>query len=182
MAGYYDFNVTGAELAQKINTAFDNKVENIKDGTNSSIKQKDNTATGDHAAALGKGTIADKQGMVAVGQYNKTGEAGDLFVVGGGTGTGDRQNVIQVQKDQISVFKDLAIQNGQCWLEIKENGDIAIHHAAGQKSLRIKAYENDFTVLIEDRVDNHTVLFDVDTISYTDDDGTLTKTWKELLS
>lgn len=63
-------------------------------------------AKGVNSASFGEGTIANVYGSVAMGMYNKeltgssvttTGQV-DLFVVGGGSGTSSRRNVLRVTK------------------------------------------------------------------------------------
>lgn len=63
-----------------------------------------NSATGKDAIALGYGTTADKDYLVAIGEKNATPEAGDLFVVGNGSYEHDQKStVLQVNRTKVKI-------------------------------------------------------------------------------
>lgn len=78
---------------------------------NYSIAANECIASGNNSIAVGNHTVADKSDLTVVGKFNDASEDGDLFVVGCGNNSDDRQNALQVNASKAIINKPTTINS-----------------------------------------------------------------------
>lgn len=90
---------------------FNNKIK----GNNSFIGGSNNSITsGDNSFVYGEGLQADSNNQFIIGKYNDNSDA--LFVIGNGTASNNRQNILEISDNQIGILANTEI-NGDLHAE-----------------------------------------------------------------
>lgn len=79
---------------------------------------EETSASGEATFSNGIGTIASIRGMSAIGKYNVTPTQGTLFAIGNGLSATDRNNIITVTTNGITVNKERANVSGRDYVEL----------------------------------------------------------------
>ena len=87
---------TGAKTDNEAIAAHAEGVNTVSDGFASHAEGEYTKSTGRASHAGGVGTIANQEAMTAIGRYNVSGGTNDLFVIGNGTDSTHRSNVLSV--------------------------------------------------------------------------------------